>query len=169
MAEMKLGEEFKGYLNALSKLEEKEETVIKKAVYAGGGVMADAIKDALKTLPIQEGENGLPEMGTSEHPLTGVSRKQKADLIDSMGMAPIQEFKKGYISTKIGWDGYGSVKTKKYPKGVPNQMLMRSVESGTSFRKKNPVIRKAVTKNKKATEEKMKDVVDNEIKKIMEG
>ena len=169
MAELRLSKEFEGYLNKLSKLEEEEEAVIKKAVYAGGGVMADAIKDALKTLPIQEGENGLPEMGTSEHPLKGVSRKQKEDLIDSMGTSPIQEFKKGYISTKIGWDGYGSVKTKKYPKGVPNQMLMRSVESGTSFRKKNPVIRKAVTKNKKATEEKMKDVVIDEMKKIMEG
>lgn len=169
MAELKLGEGFEGYLTALSKFEAEEKAVIKKAVYAGGGVMADAIKEALKSLPVQEGKNGLPVMGTSSNPLTGVSRRQKADLIDSMGMAPIQEFKKGYISTKIGWDGYGSIKTKKYPSGVPNQMLMRSVESGTTFRKKNPVIRRAFNKKKSTVREKMKDIVENELKEIMEG
>ena len=79
-------------------------------------------------------------MGSPEHKIAGVSRRQKADLIDSFGLAPIEN-DNGYIHTKAGIDGYGSIPTKKYPRGVPNVMLMRSIESGTSFREKHPIFR----------------------------
>lgn len=157
---------FKGvekYVNKLELLQKNE--VIKKAVYRGGEVVAEAIKEGLKQLPIEEGENGLPPMGSEENPLHGVSRKQKRDLIESFGLAPMED-EKGYINTKAGFDGYGSIKTKKYPKGVPNSMLMRSVESGTSFRKKHPVIRPAVNKSRKKAEEIMEQTVNEELKKI---
>ena len=38
------------------------------------------------------------------------------------------------------------MKTKRYPNGVPNQMLMRAVEGGTSFRRKTLVVRKSARK-----------------------
>ncbi len=155
------------YMNRLWALQEHTEEVTKRAVYAGANVVADAVKKALNTIPIQEGDNGLPEMGTPENPLTGISRKQKADLMDSFGLAPIQEFKKGYISTKAGWDGYGNMKTKKYPQGVPNQMLMRSIESGTTFRKKNPVVRKAVNKVRKGSIKAMGEEIDKACAELM--
>lgn len=154
-------------INKLNSLAANIEEITKRTVYKGAEVVADAIKDSLKTLPIQEGENGLPPIGTEEKPLTGVSRKQKGDLIDSMGIAPIQEFMKGITSTKVGWDGYGSVPTKKYPRGVPNNMLMRSVESGSSFRRKHPVVRTAVNAVKGPALEAMEKQCEEEIRKIM--
>ena len=72
-----------------------------------------------------------------------------------------------YVHAKIGWDGYGRTKTKKYPEGVPNQLIVRSINSGSSFRKKNPFVNRAVTKNKKTAVKAMADTIENEIKKEM--
>lgn len=83
-----------------------------------------------------------------------------------MGIAPIQE-DSDFVNAKVGWDGYGRDKTKKYPKGVPNQVIARSVNSGTSFRKKNPFVNRAVTKNKKTAVKAMADTIENEITKEM--
>lgn len=47
-------------------------------------------------------------------------------------------------------------------------MLMRSVESGTSFRKKHPVVRPAVTRSRKQAQAKMGETIDEEIAKRME-
>lgn len=149
------------YALKIDRMGKASEEIIKRAVYKGAEPVADAIKAGLRSLPVDD------SYGSAEHPVNGVSRKQKSDLIESLGTAPIQEFKKGYISTKIGWDGYGSIKTKKYPKGVPNQMLMRSVESGTSFRKKNPVVRKTINKVKKESVNAMGQEIDRACSEII--
>lgn len=156
------------YDERLSILFKDSQDVTRKAVYSGAEIVADAIKDGLKSLPLQEGENGLPPYVGGGEKLTGVSRKQKQDLIDAFGLAPMEDAD-GYIQTKAGVDGYGSVRTKKYPKGLPNALLMRSIESGSSFRKKNPVFRKAVNQSRKKAVEKMGETIDEEIKKVMEG
>lgn len=153
------------YADRLSILFKDSEKILEKAVYEGANLVADEIKRGLQELPVQEGPDGLPPMGTADNPLTGVSRRQKADLIESFGLAPMENTN-GYINTKAGFDGYGSIKTKKYPKGVPNTMLMRSIESGTSFRKKQPVIRQACTRIKKKAEESMGQAIKEELKKI---
>lgn len=161
--------DFKGldeYSKRLEILFKDTEKVVREAVREGAAVVADEIKAGLKGLPIEEGGNGLPPVGTAEHKISGVSRKQKSDLIDSFGLAPIEN-DGGYIQTKAGVDGYGSIPTKKYPNGVPNAMLMRSVESGTTFRNKNPVFRKAVNRSRKRCEDKMAETIDQKIKEIM--
>ena len=67
---------------------------------------------------------------------------------------------------KLGFDGYNKVKTRKYPQGQPNAMIARAVESGSSVRKKNPFIRRAVNDTQKQAVEKGKQVADEEIAKI---
>lgn len=155
------------YAAKLSHFNKNYKEDLKVAVYMGADVVANEVKSTLKSLPIEEGKNGLPPYAAAGEKLTGVSRIQKADLIDGMGLAPMKE-ENGYINTKLGWAGYGRIKTKKYPKGVPNQMLMRSIESGTSFRQKNPVIRKAINKVKKQAVDVMSDSIDKSIRKEFE-
>lgn len=151
------------YAKALGELYKDAEGIIKKAVYQGADAVADEIKEGLKALPIQEGPNGLPPLGTPEKPLTGVSRRQKADLIEGFGLAPMEN-DNGYIHTKAGVDGYGSIKTGKYPKGVPNAMLMRSIESGASFRQKHPVFRPAVNRARIKAQQAMDASIDQSMK-----
>lgn len=157
--------DFKGiweYSKVLETLDNESERIIQSAVYKGAALVADEIKQGIKSLPIEEGNNGLPPLGTAEHKLTGVSRKQKGDLLDSFGLAPIQN-DGGYIQTKAGVDGYGSIPTKKYPQGVPNVMLMRSIESGTTFRQKNPIFRKATNRARKRAEQAMSKEIDEQL------
>lgn len=161
MAKIEL-KEFEEYQKLLESVFDDTEGLIREAVYDGGKVVADEIKAGLKNIPV---ENGY---GTEEKPLSGINRRQKSDLIEGFGLAPIE--KDGdYINTKAGMDGYGSIPTKKYPDGVPNTLLMRSIESGTSFRKKHPVFRPAVNRSRKKAIEAMKNKFDEAIKKKMEG
>lgn len=159
--------EFKGideYAKVLAALGNESEEIVKSAVYKGAAIVADEIKSGINSIPIQEGNNGLPPVGTPENKLYGISRKQKGDLMDSFGLAPMEN-DGDYIQTKAGVDGYGSIPTKKYPGGVPNVMLMRSIESGTSFRDKHPVFRQATNRARKRAEEAMKNEVDNQMQK----
>lgn len=158
--------DFKGideYSKVLDVLGNESEKIIESAVYKGAAIVADEIKQGIKSIPIEEGENNLPPVGDAQHKLTGVSRRQKADLIDSFGLAPMEN-DGGYIQTKAGVDGYGSIPTKKYPRGVPNVMMMRSIESGTSFRQKNPIFRKATNRARKRAEQAMGNEIDEQLK-----
>lgn len=85
--------------------------------------------------------------------------------MNSFGLAPIKN-DDGYIQTKAGVDGYGSVKTEIYPKGVPNVMLMRSIESGTSFREKKPIFRKATNRARKRAQQQMEKEIDDQLKRM---
>ena len=159
--------EFKGideYAKVLATLGSKSEEIVKSAVYKGAAIVANEIKSGINSIPIQEGSNGLPPVGTPENKLYGISRKQKGDLMDSFGLAPMEN-DGDYIQTKAGVDGYGSIPTKKYPGGVPNVMLMRSIESGTSFRDKHPVFRQATNRARKRAEEAMRNEIDNQMQK----
>lgn len=144
----------------LSRLEGSTDEMIGKAVYAGAGIVADAIKDSIKALPIVRG------YGTESDPLPGgVTAPQKAGLIDGLGISHMQD-DMGYLNVKIGFDGYNTTKTEKYPQGQPNQLVARGVESGTSWKQKKPFIRPAVNKSKNRAEAEMARILDEEIKKI---
>ena len=146
----------------ISKLSKGVDDIAGKAIYAGAGIVADAIKENIKALPIVRG------YGTTENPLPGgVTAPQKAGLIDGMGISPMQN-DAGYLNVKIGFDGYNATKTEEYPQGQPNQLVARGVESGTSWKRKKPFIRPATTKSRRRAETEMAHILDKEIKKIME-
>lgn len=110
------------YSKALSKLGSDSVDITKKVVYSGADILANEVKSELRW--------AIGESGSS----TG-------DLIDSLGIAPIDTDNSGNTNTKIGFDGYDR-------KGVPNALKARAMESGTSTQKKRPFIRKAVNRSK---------------------
>ena len=146
----------------LSKIESVSDDMIGRAVYEGAGIVAYAVKANIEALPIVTG------YGTSENPLPGgVTAVQKAGLREGFGISKLQD-DSGYLNVKLGFDGYNRTKTEKYPGGQPNQLVARGVESGTSWKQKKSFIRPAVNKTRKQAEQKMKDVLDEEISKIAE-
>ena len=144
----------------LKKLSGRTEEVAKKAIYAGAKILTDEVRKNLDNLPeeqfrfLMEGEK-----------FGGVPPEQKKDLQDSLGVTPIKQDKTGDWNAKIGFDGYGSMPTTKYPKGLPNNLLARSIESGSSVRQKTPFVRPAIRKKKKEVLAEMQAVVDEEIRK----
>ena len=147
----------------ISRLSKGVDDIAGKAIYAGAGIVADAIKENIKALPIVRG------YGTEKDPLPGgVTAPQKAGLIDGLGISPMQS-DAGYLNVKIGFDGYNATKTEKYPQGQPNQLVARGVESGTSWKKKSPFIRPAINASKQRAEDEMARILDEEIEKITQG
>lgn len=139
------------YINQLKNLEnEKVLYIIEKSIYEGANIVANQIKNELESLNTE----------------TVVTPTEKKDMIEGFGISPMQ-FTNGEHNVKIGFDGYGSKPTKKYPKGVPIPLTARSVISGTSFRKKNDFVRRGVNKSKKKAIKKMDEVINEEIKKEM--
>ena len=151
----------KDYELMLSRLEDATDDMIGRAVYAGAGIVADAMKAGINSLPIVTG------YGTDANPLPGgVTSAQKAGLLDGFGISPLQDDGSGYLNVKLGFDGYNRTLTEKYPQGQPNQLVARGVESGTSWKQKKPFIRPATTRSRKTAENEMKRVIDEEISKI---
>lgn len=126
--------------------------------------MANKIRANLESLP-EESFRYL----YGDDMFDGVPSTQKQELLDSFGLTPIEMDYRGMWNVKIGFDGYGRHPTKTYPQGLPNQLLARSIESGSSWRKKHPFVRPAVAATKKEALAIMQKVVDEETEKIMKG
>ena len=156
------------YFLRLQALESRfaKESTIEKAVYAGSAIVADAIRENLEALP--EEQFRLLDTFWGDF-FSEVPTGQKKDLIDSFGLTPIERDKNGFVYTKAGFDGYGSFPTNTYPYGVPNALIARAVESGSSIRDKTPFVRPAVNATRKDAIAAMEEVVDDELKKIFNG
>ena len=156
--------EFSGidtYIKQLNKLQQStKDGVVGKTVYAGAEVVADSVRRAIQALPVGDGrarDGGLVDT---------VTLPQKAGLLDGFGISRMKD-DDGFVNVKLGFDGYNSTKTEKYPNGQPNVLIARSVNSGTTFRKKTKFVDKAVDSAKKAAEAAMDAAGSREIEKIM--
>ena len=156
---LKLGEE---YLLKLSRLEQNADSIIKQAVYQGAKVVGDAIKGEAEALPVEL----FRKLGPGEV-FTGVTPEEKEAIVQGFGLSDMEQDRSGW-NTKAGFAGYvARQKTKKYPKGTPVPMLVRSIESGSSVRRKIPFVRRAVKASQTQAVQAMGDTVEREIKQTM--
>lgn len=156
MAKWKVGDGIDKYIDSLEKITEATDELIGKAIYEGAKVVTDNIRAALNGIPV---DNRIAKKGEV---LTGISQAQKNGLLDGLGITTMRR-DDGTYNVKVGFDGYNSIKTKTWPNGQPNSMIARSLESGTSFRAKNPVISKATRSSKSEAEEAMAKAFDKEL------
>lgn len=87
--------------------------------------------------------------------------------MQSFGISSMQDDGTGYLHVKIGFDGYNDIVTQRWPRGQPNQMVARAVESGTTWMQKNDFVRRAVTASRQRALAFIKQSVDKSIEKIM--
>lgn len=126
------------YMAQLQALGAQSREILQTAVYEGAAIVADEVRDRLHAV---------------------LSPDATGELESSLGIAPMRN-DRGYVNTRIGFDGYDS-------KGVANQLKANVLESGSSKQPKRPFMRPAVNASRKPAEAKMAQVVDQEIKKIM--
>lgn len=175
------------YITKLETLGVKTEGAVNKAVAAGAKPIADQCKANIKALhrvtdnwalvlynrskkkKTSDGQKDESKNGNTngnKDVKMELSDSQKEGLLESMGLAPIVN-SNGYINTKLGFDGYNKVVTKRWPKGQPNAMIARSLESGSTAFDKHPFIRPAIAAKKAEAEKAMQETLDREISKIM--
>lgn len=144
----------------LAKLEASSFEIGKKAVREAADIVADRMRSNIDKLP----KDTFRKL-SKEEKFKGIPEVQKKDLLDSMGVTPVGVTDDGTINVKVGFNGYGSFPTKSYPKGLPNQLLARAVESGSSVRKKTPFVRPTINQTSALVKEKMQEVINREIEK----
>ena len=147
--------DFDEYLDKLQKLEKDDVVpIMKMSLYEGAGVVVDGIRSEIQSLH------------TSNHASQGPMDYEKKALEKGLGISDM-ESKGDDINVKVGFAGYSSHKTKKYPKGVPVPLIARSIVRGTSFRPKNDFVGRAVRKYRKKSVETMDSKINELFKKEM--
>lgn len=162
MAKWIMGKGLDSYIAYLQKLNLVTDEVIGEAVYEMAKVVADKVRANIEALPAV---SNAANIATYKQGISRLSEPEKQGLLDGFGVSPIQN-NDGYVNVKLGFDGYNSLKTKKYPKGQPNALIARVTESGSSYREKTPFIRPAVNASKKQAEQAGQMKIDEKIAAI---
>ena len=162
MAKWIVGKGLDRYISYLQKIDAVTDEAIGEAVYEMAKVVADSVRSGIQALPTVSNRANI---ATYKKGYSRLSDEEKQGLLDGFGVSPMQD-DGGYINVKLGFDGYNSVKTKKYPKGQPNALIARVTESGSSYREKTPFIRPAVNASKKQAEQAGQMKIDEKIAAI---
>ncbi len=166
MARLEIGKGIALTISGYEKVEKRLQSFIKPAVYHGAAFMSKEIMQSLKALPTYDRKDGsgLPPFIAAGKKANSISSVQKKDILEGFGIASFEN-NNGFINVKIGFDGYGSYETKSFPNGIPNVLIMRSLEKGTKFLKKNNVVTKAVKNNEKKTVKILEEEFNNRIER----
>lgn len=149
------------------KLEQTGRTVVaimKASVYVGADELANAIRASVEALPTESYADVMKDW-RERKPSDGITDKQKQGLLDSLYVSTIKD-EDGYVYTKIGFVGYNDVKTNAHPNGQPNPLIARSLESGSSARKKHPFVRPTVNRVKQTALNRMQQQFETMIDNI---
>lgn len=121
----------------------RAQEIASAALYDGAGVMAGALKKGVNSIETESFK--YAPSGKTRKP----SPQEKAALQRKVGIAKFHK-NGSEVDTLVGMgrSGYCQISGKKKPVIV----VARSINSGTSFMEKQPVIRKAITQNKAAAE-----------------
>ena len=128
------------YARYLQKIGANTPEIIGAGVYEMARIVADQVRTNLEALPAVSNRSNI---ATYSKGYSRLSEPEKQGMLDGLGVSHMQN-DNGYYNVKIGFDGYNSVKTKKYPQGQPNAMMARITESGSRYRQKTPFVRTAV-------------------------
>lgn len=162
MAKWIVGKGLNSYIAYLQSIEAVTDEMIGEAVYDMAKVVADKVRANIEALPAVSNEANI---ATYREGYSRLSEPEKQGLMDGFGVSPLQD-DSGYRNVKLGFDGYNSIKTKKYPQGQPNALIARVTESGSSYREKTPFIRPAVNAARKPAEKAGQAKIDEKIKSI---
>lgn len=165
MASIKL-EGLEQYQKQLEELNSSITGLLKRGVFDGAAVVADAVRSSLASVPAISDREAMSAYRSGER--GALSESQKKGLLAGLGLSKMKENGTA-VDTKLSFHGYNNVKTEKYPNGQPNIMIAASVESGSSARRKQPFMRSAVNKAKARARAAMEATVTSDIEKIMEG
>ena len=149
MARVTVGKNIDKYITLLESLGSIARGMCGEAVYQGAKIVTDEIRKSIDSIPAEK-----------------IDSVQRQGLKDGLGIATMRD-DMGYYNVKVGMDGYNNRVTKTYPRGQPNAMIARSIESGTSFSSKYPFILPAVKRTQEQAEKKMAEVVEMRIEQQM--
>lgn len=159
---VKLTVDFTGFYDMLERTEAGAKGAMSAALYEGAAIMADAINEQIAGLATEEWRFVQPGDAPRK-----ISPMEKAALMSST-QAGIAKFNKDgdSVDTSIYFSsmaGYATINGTT----VPIPMLARAVNAGTSFRAKQPFMRKACTAAKAKAQGRMTAELEARLNKII--
>jgi hypothetical protein len=125
------------FAEQLGQMADRAPAIASQALYQGAGIMADALREGVKTIKTEKFHYAVFPEVTNRLP----TPEEKA--IIEAAAAGIAKFKKsgGEIDTSVGFRNAGYAELK--GKMVPIPKIVNAINSGTSFMKKQPFVRKS--------------------------
>lgn len=156
------------YMKEIQKLCDNTLGCMKQSLFEGAGIIADEIHQGLESLPVEETSKGTAPFAYKGKKLKGVTSQQKADILENFGIAAHRS-EGGAVTTLIGVRGSGYTVSNDGEGEVPINVILRSIESGCSFREKNPIIHNAVNRSKSKAIDAMNKKFETIIEEAMKG
>lgn len=149
----------------LRKLVGEAEKIMKFTVFEGADIAANELRagvEALRTV-----SDGQAIQAYRKRTPTILSKSQKQGLLDGLGISPMKT-RGGGVDNKVGFEGYNSVVTRRWPNGQPNIMIAASCEHGSSAMLEQPFIRQAYQRCAHRVTEAMAKVATEKIEEILD-
>lgn len=142
-------------IKMLEKLSLNTDEIMGDVTIEGAKIATDTMRSEIKNLRTSDkyaGGNGKRY----------AKKEDVQGLLDSLGYTPTQS-KGTIIDSNVGFDGYNSNKTKKYPQGHANRMIANAINKGTSFMIAQPFI----NRTKKRAQESCINAMQKALDKII--
>lgn len=147
----------------LQSLGDRAPDIAAQALYDGADVMADAYTRAAGSVKAKKRQHFEPD-GQDPSKARYPTPEEK-EALKKIGVSRFHKDADG-VDTIVGpADGYTTIGGKK--KAI--RLIARSINSGTSFMKKQPVFRQAVSRNRKAAKDKIVSTAEGLINEIING
>ena len=145
----------------LAQLGEKAQGVAALGLYEGAGIMAEEIKRGADTIRTEEFHYAVFPSVTQRLP----TPEEKA-IVQEAG-AGIAKFRKNgsEVDTSVGYRNAGYAELK--GKSVPIPKIVNAINSGTSFMKKQPFVRKAASSGAKKAEAAITKMIEQKFNEII--
>ena len=137
--------------HALSRVTDKSEEIIKRAIFDGVAVIADAVRSNIGSI-----STGGPSAWETRR-----REEQKAGLQGGLTTYQIED-KGGKIEGGVGFTGQNS-------RGQPNRVIARAFNSGTSFSSKQPFFDRAVRSSRGQAQQTVVSEIEAELEKLTKG
>lgn len=134
---------FDKYIRQLEALQRDATRMCKAVVYPGAAILAEKIRAETEALPTISDAEAIGNFRSGDEN-KALSVSQKIGLVESLGISGIKKDRSGMVQTSVGFTGYNSIKSDRWPNGQPNAMVARSLEKGTSFLKRDRFVERAV-------------------------
>lgn len=135
------------YTRQLEQMGREAPKICNQALYAGAKILADTVQTEIDAIPRMD-------------------PRDRRGLHEGLGIAHFWE-QNGATVTKIGWEGYNSWRTKRWPRGKPNAMIARAQIRGTSWITPNRFTARAVRKARERCIQAMRRRFDSEMEETM--
>lgn len=152
---------FQEFLDQLVRAGQASGKVTGVALYEGVKVVADELRAQTEDLPVDRGKKKKDGKNSKR----GLTAEEKQGLLERLGSSTARKTgaDKNIV---IGFGGYSSHKTETWKQGVPNALVARSVDRGTSFMRATHFLSRTARLSKDRAEAAMKEAAEAELRRI---